>query len=580
MMLKEFYKKFKGCWIQTADDQKKGRGYLKMARPIEWLKNNSEKAHKMNQEGAAIWIQPNPSTDRKEKNVTAIKWVYVDMDEGTKEEMWKVIESAPIPPTMITESSRSYHLYWRVDATLEQFNQIVWGLIEYFDGDEAISSSNEVLRAPGFYHMKDPDNPFLVRVVKIDDNIHPMPEDMIMAYPFTPKPEEKQKKSTGVVFDVKNIPILDVLAALNVEVSKNLFILDGDEETSASVNVKGNYVNRFSGKDGGGSPIDVVMHYGNKSIREAIEWLKDFGGITDSQNVEEVLREEEVKPVTFERGKVFTWGTERANESIAPLSTEHYTLLTGETGSGKTTFAMFVAIQNAKEGNKVMFLTLEMSKDEMIRRNAREYAGITKAEWRDKSKVPAHKQRDMNKKIEELNNMPNLKIVGAPGASTDLMFEIIKRENPDLVIIDNFDLIGKESEKKEYFEQNRIANELMAFARDDFDGALIVLHHVNSKQNKNKSVFDVSAARGSQKITHNCGLYVHGYRCQRTPTGKDEEPLSAEEKARFTLITSKDRDFGQRSLCVTYFQGGEFKDSFEYNEKPSKEWEKQDYWNI
>lgn len=167
MSIKKFLTTFQNSFIQTFSDTGSNPKLVRAFPMKELAEHNLDE---LNKAGAGIFFTPNPcEKGRKEKDVTSIDWVYVDMDNGTKEEMQAKIESAPIRPHIIVESKRSYHLYWKVVMMdRKDFDLIIKGLIEFFDGDPAISSTNEVLRLPGFNHMKNPKEPFEIKIIYFD----------------------------------------------------------------------------------------------------------------------------------------------------------------------------------------------------------------------------------------------------------------------------------------------------------------------------------------------------------------------------------------------------------------------------
>lgn len=558
-MLKQFYSLFKDSYLQTFDDTKQDRAGFTMTFPIMELKEKIQKIKTLNEKGAGIFFTPNPcKAGRKENNVTEIRWVYVDMDEGTKEEMVEKIKNAPIPPSIVTESSRSYHAYWRLTScTDEQFKKIINGLIEFFDGDPAISSKNEVLRLPGFNHMKK--DPFQIKIVRLELS-EESPEDMIEAYPYEPPMEKFTKKfnlKTDELGIIKDLDIKLVLARLGIQVSRDNFIMEGNEKTSASVNVKGNYIHRFSGKQGSGSTIDAVMTYGRMDKAEAIKWLKDMAGIENElrpESVARILAEPEAakKDCIDEDSKVFTWGTDNLNKNISPIQKHHMIVLLGKTGQGKTTFCFDIAEKNSRLGHKVLFLSLEMTKDEIETRLARSSAGIKKAEWREKTKISDHKKEIYKKRREELKDNKNLILRGFPReipATTENIFATISKIKPDLVFIDNFDLIAKNPKATEYGEQNRIISELTGFAQTENIPLIILHHHKKGKET------DLDSARGSGKITHNPDTVLilsRGY----------DENASEEDNAKLLVRQEKDRDFGELYMTNIFFYRGSFYDEY------------------
>lgn len=126
-----------------------------------------DKAESLNLEGYGIHFTPNDfNGSRKKENITKINWWFADLDAGTKEEQMTKIDKLLMKPSMIVESKRGYHLYWKsVDASVDNFRKIMEGISKKIGSDEAIKDPARMMRAPGYFHMKDKDNPFKVRIV-------------------------------------------------------------------------------------------------------------------------------------------------------------------------------------------------------------------------------------------------------------------------------------------------------------------------------------------------------------------------------------------------------------------------------
>lgn len=70
-----------------------------------------------------------------------------------------------IKDTMIIETKNGYHIYWVVqDGSISQFVPIQKALAQKFSSDPMITNLSRVMRIPGFYHMKNPGSPYMVRV--------------------------------------------------------------------------------------------------------------------------------------------------------------------------------------------------------------------------------------------------------------------------------------------------------------------------------------------------------------------------------------------------------------------------------
>lgn len=525
-MLIDFLKNFTGSYIQTFEDKKSGDTSLIRKFPYSDLKARWKELQSLNERGAGIFFTPNPcSGGRKMENVTSIDWIYVDMDEGTKKEMMAVIEKSPVFPDIITESKRSYHLYWKCHfENKEQFEEIVQGLIQFYDGDKAISSINEVLRFPNFYHAKDPKNRFLIKIVYLKVK-GTTPATLKMDYPYTPPMETFQKKHKlegNQLQVIKDIPIKEVLDKLDVTVGRGKFIMEGGKETSASVNVKENYVQRFSGKPGGGSTIDVAMHYGNKkTVGEAIKWLADEFGIKldysqikndskkpkksekDLEKIAEKIHQSQdesvfdnfMKPVA-ENNR--TWGVKVLDQRFRKPRAEEYIFLLGKPGAGKTAFCLHMAIKNAQNGVKTVYVSLEMSRTGLIERYIETAAGITEEQREGGRESFTEEQIEMIEECRTEIEQSTLRIIDdsvfEDSADIDILLKLM--EKYDMAFIDNFGFLGGEEEAK---DQRMISRKVVKWFQET-KKTVVMLHHFAKGQTGKVQ----AEGRGSEKLLDDC----------------------------------------------------------------------------
>jgi len=551
MDAKTFYSLFPNSWIQTFDDAKLGRKELCMISSIKdaWY----EKLQKLNEQWAWIFIQPNPSTGRKEEDVTSIEWVYVDMDDGTKAEMMEIISKSPIAPDIIIESKRSYHLYWKVHCTKEQFKLIIEWLITFFGWDTAISSPNEVLRAPTFWHAKNPDDRFQIKIHHLNIAKH-APQDFIKVFPSNVSQIIKKlhlDPSEDVIRVIKGVDIVEILRHCWVDV-RRWVIFEDWKATSASVWKEGNIVKRFSGKEWGGSNIDIVMHYLWKTTAEAIKYLKDYAGIVDETMLEKVTKKTEEAKDFFEFLKPYTYGTNFLDKVMTPIQRNHYNLFVWETGHGKTAFCFYMAKKNAELWHKVLFLSLEMTTNDICIRSAREYAGITKELWREKSSIPDSQKKAFKEKYDELKNKDNLTLAWFPKSiqpTCENIASLILDWKFDLVYIDNFDLISETWEKLQ--QEEKVTKFFMDFTNQNHI-PIIMLHHFKKGNDKwgnrgNDSI------RGSSKISHSADNIFVGKR------NSDQDSTDA-DKSEFAITQLKDRDFWIWWYASVYFNKWDFQD--------------------
>lgn len=104
--------------------------------------------------------------NRKIDNLVSINAWAIDMDDGSKEWMMSKIKSGLLP-TMVVETKRGYHVYWKAkNGTKENWKNILTHrLVPFYGADKRAKDLARLLRTPGFYHMKDPGNPFLIKKI-------------------------------------------------------------------------------------------------------------------------------------------------------------------------------------------------------------------------------------------------------------------------------------------------------------------------------------------------------------------------------------------------------------------------------
>jgi RepB DNA-primase from phage plasmid len=156
-----------------------------------------EERYKYNAMGYGIFIAPNEFCGgRKIANLEKISFWLADIDEGTKEEQLAKIKDLPIKPTIIIETKKGYHCWWgAVDATLENYKEVEKGLIKRLNADKACTDVSRILRCPGTWHKKDPQNPYFVQMIENNRRAY-TEEKMLCAYQL-PKPKLKPIKFNG-----------------------------------------------------------------------------------------------------------------------------------------------------------------------------------------------------------------------------------------------------------------------------------------------------------------------------------------------------------------------------------------------
>ena len=292
----------------------------------------------------------------------------------------------------------------------------------------------------------------------------------------------------------------------------------------------------------------LIKNPQDKKIVNTINKLKE--------RFEEKEEKEFIDPIGI-INKPYTWGTKGLDNEITPIARNHFIILVGESGAGKTAYTFDMALKNAELGHKVHYLSLEMETENIFVRIARSFAGITKYQWRDKELIIDAQKTIYHNKIKELKEIKTFYPIGGAGSKCDINWIIgkIKQSKSDLFFIDNMDLIMKDTDLTKLDNEEDISKRLSDIT-NELQIPVILVHHFK-KGNDKSGARGIDSVRGSGKITHNADNVII------TKRNKYEEDMSDLEKAEFFVSQLKDRDFGELGYGKVYFHKGSFYDEFQ-----------------
>lgn len=119
----------------------------------------------LNAAGAGVFVTINQTNllGRKATDVTRVRALFVDAD-GVGPDCLRLF---PLQPSFVVVTSPGkFHAYWLVDdVNLGQFKDLQRGLAHLMGTDSAVCDLPRLVRVAGFIHRKNPDAPFLSRLV-------------------------------------------------------------------------------------------------------------------------------------------------------------------------------------------------------------------------------------------------------------------------------------------------------------------------------------------------------------------------------------------------------------------------------
>lgn len=257
-----------------------------------------QQAKELNLKGYAILTPVNEMPKGfKLDDVKAVRYWYVECDyKNSQKPSLKSVQKAFLWPSKVIETKSGYHIYWAArNSSKEKYRVIQDRLCALYAGDPNARNINRFLRAPGFYHMKDKDHPFLCEKV-YETDVDYREELMLAILPKSPAELEEQRDQNQPKKEFK--PTDDFHAWIDSQNQMELLIkLSGSRivggDTFKFVRVSGGKYNTYTnGKQsswwidrngrigstdrGGPTVIQFCLWYGFYTYKELIDELKEF----------------------------------------------------------------------------------------------------------------------------------------------------------------------------------------------------------------------------------------------------------------------------------------------------------------
>ncbi len=191
-------------------DQKENRKADRRLYPCSVNTVDFEVLKQRNTEKRAIWFTPNSmfKGKRSKLSVTRHNAITLDKDfQGTKEEIadlkkgyFQNLINLQLQPTVIIETKRGFQPMWFLQkGTItdnQQFETLQKMMQEKLGTDPQAIGAERVYRLPGFYHWKDVNDPFFIRLVHVDYTKRYTKDELIHKYGGKKKFTSVKKKHT------------------------------------------------------------------------------------------------------------------------------------------------------------------------------------------------------------------------------------------------------------------------------------------------------------------------------------------------------------------------------------------------
>ncbi|MBS1983580.1 MAG: hypothetical protein JST16_05350 [Bdellovibrionales bacterium] len=161
-------------------EKKRGRGDL-VAILKGTIEDHFNTLCELNEEGAGIFVQinVNDGNGRKSENIIALRALFADKDNGN-------FPDFKLKPTILVQTVQGQHVYFvlKDGESVERFRPAQQALIRNLDSDKGIHNLDRVMRLPGFFHMKNPAQPTLIKALSISNRRYSM-DEVLRVYPIT-----------------------------------------------------------------------------------------------------------------------------------------------------------------------------------------------------------------------------------------------------------------------------------------------------------------------------------------------------------------------------------------------------------
>ena len=148
---------------------------------------------------------------RRYVNLEKINAWFIEIDDGTKEEMVTRAQRG-LTPSALIETKKGLQLYWYCkddlfkdkdrESVIDDYKKVLkFRLLPFYGGDNRACDACRILRVPNFYHLKNLNDPFLIKCHYENENRYTY-EQMKMGFPeIIPEIKTVRKKEFKVSGD-------------------------------------------------------------------------------------------------------------------------------------------------------------------------------------------------------------------------------------------------------------------------------------------------------------------------------------------------------------------------------------------
>ena len=198
----------------------------------------------------------------------------------------------------------------------------------------------------------------------------------------------------------------------------------------------------------------------------------------------------------------FVWGIDYMDEVFKLIDYKELITIAWEWGCGKTTYTVQQAVENAKNGHKVLYLSFEMTRERLIKLNAQKYAGIPfQTKYWEKITYTEHQKKRFNERVKIFTQTKGFVIRGYKAPSLEEYTNILKSASKefDLIFVDNLGMIWRNDWVNETEMIPKITSASLDVLKEN-NCSIVLLHHLTKWKEGEKWPRGKNAIRGSWKL--------------------------------------------------------------------------------
>lgn len=250
-----------------------------------------------------------------------------------------------------------------------------------------------------------------------------------------------------------------------------------------------------------GAPTSELMAELNKiiTVQEKLDEIQT--STTSLDFLDSII--EYMKHLYTEKQASYKTGIWLLDYMLAGFRGGEVTALSGRSGMGKSDMAIFLATQLACKGVRVLYLTMEMKRVQIMNRIASRLTKIDSSFLLETDKLGEDKKQAISFSLDKLSNIPLIFDEQQNISVYDVQSKIAKHK-PQVVFIDHIGLMAQDKYKKQWESIAETSKALKQIAMKE-NVALIELVQQNTEVEKRKEKYGkLSDLKGTDAIGNDC----------------------------------------------------------------------------